>query len=62
MSKTFGELCRGDQFVGNPHGGWIFIKTDGSLGNHAIRLADGGIVSWNDEDRVKLIKNALHKE
>jgi hypothetical protein len=56
---TFGELARGDYFMGDPHGGWIFVKTDSPP--LAVRLADGGTVQWQDDAQVfKTDKNTCN--
>lgn len=52
----FSDLVRGDQFIGEPHGGWIFVKAD--IDSVAMRLADGGLVPWKDNDVVFKTKGA----
>ncbi len=50
IKAKFSQLNRGDQFIGNPHGGWKFIKTDRP--GLSVRVADGTIVEWNDDAEV----------
>jgi hypothetical protein len=52
----YDKLIRGDQFIGNPQGGWIFVKTD--IKGIAVRLADGGTVQWEDNAEVHKVQSA----
>ena len=50
LKVRFGDLTRGDQFIGDPHGGWKFVKT--TEPGKAVRIADGEIIQWNDDAMV----------
>ena len=36
--------------MGDPHGGWLFIKT--TEPNKAVRMADGEVIIWKDDAMV----------